>query len=251
MKNNSGKGRKMKRKTSFTLIELLVVIAIIAILAGMLLPALSKARAAAMKASCMNNLKQLNLGLFQYVDANEQWLPRQGGQDPVYGDFGGAYWKFLLAEHAGVKLLSNDKTAAAQTVLGEGVFLCPAWSPSGGGEWLAYYKGGYGINFKACGDTTGAWPKHRITSLTIPSETLIIADSSDSDKARNNGASATAYTKDDQQIGVGDRHGNAINVAWADGHVSNVSKPVLEAGKDFLENPNNYAKDQYYYVAEK
>ncbi len=86
----------MRSRRGFTLIELLVVIAIIAILAAILFPVFAKAREKARQSSCQSNVKQISVGLLQYVqDYDEKYpnMPYNGGVGPGLGALMEAYVK--------------------------------------------------------------------------------------------------------------------------------------------------------------
>lgn len=99
------------QKRAFTLIELLVVIAIIAILAAMILPALSRAKAKAAQTYCYNNLKQMGLAMLMYADEHGERVPR--GNEP--------FWWQVFIPYLGGTRAARDQYGRVK------VYSCPSY----------------------------------------------------------------------------------------------------------------------------
>jgi len=209
---------------SFTLIELLVVIAIIAILASMLLPALSKAREKAKGVTCIGNLKQIGLAIGMYADDYNGYFPISCIDEP-----GTSYrrWEKEVAKY----LSLPDDLDIRDEVYHTGVLKCPSFLHTVAND--AYCLGGYAWNYAYCGYDDSATPygtyTRRVRNMKKPSETAIVGDGGENPNAWD---TALLMPPSNGTSHVGWRHSNGVNITWGDLHVSWNKKQKLIEGKD-------------------
>lgn len=218
----------------FTLIELLIVVAIIALLASMLLPALSAARERARTANCSGNLRSIALANNMYCDANGDYYPDlySDGISAYYKDAGNneIYWPEMLLPFIGGDGHSDFKSYNQNS---SNIFNCPSHDVlpfEGAGAPCRANDGryvSYGFNemlYWRWNSLKGNGQKHSIQRLKVPRPdvTLGFADGYDaSDASRRRGYFNLAYNRVHARHPGSDKpRRGGFNVAWCDGHVS-------------------------------
>ena len=214
-------------RRAFTLIELLVVIAIIAILAGMLLPALSKAKAKAHTTKCANNLRQIGLGARMYVDDNNDTIPQSAHQ--------GRSWIGTLAPY----------------LSGTNLYRCALDPNKTNRSSIASYA----INDFLTQHPNGASELDcsKLSNVPSPTETIYVTECADKfdggDHFHFASASSGGYGTNafPQQVAV-QRHNAAANYLFLDWHVesikwNNTVRNRLEQPGSFFIHPHGHVSD--------
>ena len=214
---------------AFTLIELLVVIAIIAILAGMLLPALNRARESARSSDCTSNLRQLGMLINLYCNDNDGWILPVGRAANSYG----SYYSRTLCVMGYAKPKSP-------------LFRCKSQKYTDGtGTWDWCYST-YGMRLQAASTGTEAhyqnvdlggghgWNLGKDVIYSYlekknwrPSDFFLLADSIKENDSKEQASIFFLATNQVHKIHV--RHSNHANLWYADSSVRAVSSPSLQA----------------------